>query len=179
MDSNERLRNSIKKFIKNSHASYLTDLDINPELQTSLIYPTCDLFLTKQQYDSLWRFLNAIGEDKFYLTQFDNVPSGIDSEENTFLCIDKNTDYHEYMEINLYSLSLLISENGTWAIFIDETLDGGIGIFVASQKYMEAFQLCYPQLSNDLLSYQEDAKGFDEFYSTEYYDKLMKILHIY
>ena len=176
MENNKNLCKFIKKIIAVSYASSLVDLKINKNLETILLYPTNDLFLTQQQYKTLWQFLNIVGESKCYLTQFDNVESGIDSETNTFLCIHNNLSYNEYLDFNLFSLSMLLSEKGRWAIFIEETLEDGIGLFIADKKYMDIFKNCYLDYCRDLTHYQEDIKKFHNFTNDEYCIKLMKLL---
>ncbi len=174
MIHNGDLRKAIKIIIENSHASSLIDLNINKNFKASLIYPTYDLYLTKQQYDNFWEFLDIIGEGECYLTQFDNCEGGIDSKENTFLRIHKDMTYEEYININLFSVSVLVSKNGKWAIFIEETLEDGIGLFVADEKYIDIFKRRYQ--NDDLAQYQKDVSRVPNFIYDPYYIKLMKLL---
>lgn len=143
MNINER--NNLKKIIQNQHANYLSDIKLVPGHTSLILYPTNDLLLTEGQFNVLKKFLERLGETEFCLTQFDGGGlEGLFSDVNTVKKFPLESTYSQYCETNLYSISVLFSINGKWAIIIDETFDWGVGLFVSNKTYVDIFNdLCF------------------------------------
>ena len=140
IDIDDKIKNSICFFVKSPIADDLIELKINDELEKAIIYPTSDLYLTKKQFESFKAFLLNIYEDNFLLTQFGTGQDGVFSSCNKAYRFNKNVSYEDYYRLNLYSLTMLFSINKTWAIFIDETADAGIGLFLGEKNISKVFK---------------------------------------
>ncbi len=154
----EELKTIIASYIKVPRADTLTDISFEKPLDKIVLYPTNDLYLTESQYNAFIKFLNNLHEERFFVTQFDGGRNGIFSDDNIVWEIGQDTKYKDYYNINLFSLSMLFSQNGKWAIFIEETLDGGIGLIMGDKDSIIEFKKSYPQYSQEEESYSKVMK---------------------
>lgn len=171
----------LRKILISEKANSLLDVKLVYGCQSLLLYPTNDLWLTEKQYAVLKDFLKKIGENEFYYTQFDGSSTqkdgkvkvcdnskGIFSKTNPVFKFSLNRDYSDYYDTFLFSVSVLFSINGTWAILIDETFDAGYGIFVSNADNVDRFRELYESVKTEYLEwmderrYVEDVKFYKE-----------------
>ena len=172
---NEQESNVLKKIIKSEHLNDLFAIELTQEYEKMFLYPTNDLWLTEKQYEILKDFLKTIGENEFYLTQFDGGSvkekfSSLFSKYNPVYKFNLETDYTEYCQPFFYSVSVLFSLKGTWAILIDESFYAGYGILIVSKENIVKFKKLYESLSNDFNNYMKDEIYLKE---NEYYKSLL------
>lgn len=162
----------LKKIVQSQQANYLFEIQLESEFIASILYPTNDLYLTTGQFNVLKKFLETIGEKEFYLTQFDGGGfEGIFSESNPVCKFNLKSTYSDYCKSFLYSLSVLFSVNGTWAIFIDETLDAGYGIFASNEEYLNEFKKLYEPIKTERPEWMDEKRYVED---REYYKKLLR-----
>ncbi len=149
---NDSERTVLKKFIVGGTASRgLADVKFASGHTVTMVYPTNDLWLTKRQFEMLKRFLKLIGEKEFLLADFDGGKSleGLFSEHSDVRKLSVCSRYSSYHNINLSSVSVMFSSSGAWALLLDETLDGGWGVFLSDEKHTEIFNKCYEPVKED------------------------------
>lgn len=171
-------KNALSKILSVDKVNSLFDIKLAQGYQRLMLYPTYDLWLTEKQYVVLKDFLKIIGEDEFYFTQFDGSGlqkekqyNGIFSEKNPVYKFDLNTKYSEYNNLFLFSVSVLFSTSGTWAIFVDETFDAGCGIFVSNKDYVNMFEKLYEPIKNEYRAWMDDQRYIEDI---KYYEKLLE-----
>lgn len=167
----------LKKFINNESINELCELKLVLGCTACIIYPTNDLWLSEKQYAVLLDFLKKIGENEFYLTQFDGASvqdsknfCSIFSETNPVYKLEIDRPYETYNSLPLYSVSVLFSVMGTWAIFIDETFDAGYGIFVSSRDLVDKFIALYKSVKAEFSVLMNDKQYKDHI---AYYKDLL------
>lgn len=168
---NQNESRMLKKIIQSQHANELFDIKLEPKYCTLMLYPTNDLWLTEGQFDVLKRFLKNIGENEFCLAQFDGGGfDGLFSNTNSVKRFTLESSYSQYCDTHLYSISVLFSIKGEWAIIIDETLDWGIGLFVSNKTYADIFNNLYHEIRNEFKKFMTE----QEYYKEKiYYEKLL------
>ncbi len=163
----------LQKFIKSTRLNYLFEVELTPNQNVFMLYPTNDLWLTEKQFQVLKKFVELLGEKNFCLTQFDGgTPfEGLYSATNEVYELNIQSTYEEYYSLNIHSISVLFSTKGSWVILIDETFEAGYGIIVTSKEFVEKFKILWKQIepSNlELMDYQSYSK------SVEYYEEILK-----
>lgn len=167
----------LNEIVKSKYVNCLYDIKLNPMLWGYMLYPTNDLWLTKKQFQVLKEFIKQIGEYEFCLAQFDGSSlkerenfQGLFSESNPVYYFSLDNDYSEYKNISLFSVSVLFSSRGNWAILLDETFDAGYGIFVSCKEYVEKFKELYHAIYTEYRQWMDD-KRFEE--DLKYYQSLL------
>lgn len=169
MNANES--KMLKRIIQSQQANYLFEIQLVFGLSTLILYPTNDLYLTLGQFNAVKKFLEIIGEEEYYLTQFDGGGfDGIFSESNPVYKYNLKSTYSDYCKPYLYSVSVLFSANGTWAILIDETFDAGYGIFVSNEEYLNKFKKLYELIKAERPEWMDEKRYVED---VEYYKKLL------
>ena len=155
---NRTFSDIMKKIVYSERAESLIELKVNPDFEKILLYPTNDLYLSEVQFKAFLDFLNKINTKRCFLTQFDGGWEGIYARENIVWELTQETSYEEYLGAKLYSLSMLFANDGEWAIFIEESLNGGIGLFVGKKEMVDIFQVSYTKCNYDLERYIQETK---------------------
>lgn len=163
----------LKKFVTNTRLDYLFDVKLAEGKRAVMLYPTYDLWLFEPQFKLLQQFARQLGEKNFFLTQFFDIER---RKKRLFRTIKSHklttrTTYEEYLSVNLYSISVLLSVKGTWALLIDETFHDGYGIFISDSKTVEQFELLLKQLPPDNIQV-EDREHYVKY--QKYYEDLLK-----
>lgn len=146
------IKDNLLTLIRNRHISDIGDLDICEGLCTSLIYPTDDFFLYKDQFDAVMQLI--INDEKMLILQVD-WDNAIYSSESKVYSFDKSIDYLEYRNIWLDYKTLIFSDSFKWVIVIDECVEGGIGILVADSDIIERFESFYKREKIDIVDFFE------------------------
>lgn len=173
---NRTLSDIMKKIIYSERAESLIELKINPNFEKILLYPTNDLYLSEVQFKAFLAFLNKINIKSCFLTQFDGGWEGIYAKENMIWELTQENSYEEYLGTNLYSLSMLFANDGEWAIFIEESLNDGIGLFVGTKEIVDIFQSCYTKYKHDLERYIQETKEVCGQSNPDYFKSLIELL---
>lgn len=162
----------VKKFIHSEETRSLSEVKLLPGYTKFMLYPTNDFWLTEGQFDVLKKFLKEIGEYEFYLTQFLGALNreGLYSEANKVYKFNLDSEYSSYYDLFLYSVPILFSSKGTWAILTDETFEAGYGLFISSEAYVEKFKKLYESVRTEYKEWLDD-ETYEE--SKKFYEELL------
>lgn len=147
IEYSKKFYSEIKQLIDAQRIESLIDVEIPEDLHASLLYSTDDYFLSEKQFSSLVKLLQE--GDSLYVMQLGDSDdlSELNHElyEFPFFC-----SYEDYRALDFYSISILFSSQYNWVLVIDESLEGGIGLFVGEKDAVDLFESFYGRTAKDL-----------------------------
>lgn len=173
--------NMISQFTSTNHADYIQDVKLKSNHKKYLLSVTNDMYLSEKQFVAIKKLLHQLGENNLYLIQYDGGTNfddwkegedsvkqqyeqfGIFSPYNNVYVLNLDTNYSDYQDIPLYSLSVILSANGSFAIFIQEEKDFGTGLFVARREIIEQYKRIYEQLNITNYVFSDNQRAIDEY----------------
>ena len=150
----------LKKLIVQGTFDNIYDVAFVEGIKRIILFPTNDLILNENQFDTLVNSL-IIGKEALYLMQL-GENSDIFSQGNAVFKFAPPHLYREYFkcyeEENLYSICIMFSDSFEWVCVIDECLEGGVAILAGYPTVINEFELKYGNSKNDLNNYLDFLK---------------------
>lgn len=150
--NNNLIINKLKKFINNGTFDYIMDAGYNDCYLKTLMFPTDDLHLTKEQFESLTHLLND-GETIYVMQMAWDMKDGFFDINNQCFQLKSPIEYSEYASLELYTISLLVPTQFNWIVLVEENLDNGEALFIGDKKVTEQFRQIYSSNQDDLAKY--------------------------
>ena len=119
-------------------------------MKKTLIYPTNDVQLYEDQFDSLLHTMNTEGQ--LIVAQV-GYNDNVFEKDNVVYLFDRPFTYADYAALNLYRAVIMFSSSYEWIIAIDESLEGGEALFVGTPERVRLFESFYGRTKTDLLQF--------------------------
>lgn len=152
--TNMNLIEKLKALTGQNRNATICEVNFHPGYNTVFLFPTYDVYLNEQQYMALRNFLTQLNEKTFYVlnyyTLLQEKSYQVLTDHEFIYQLNSDTSYEEYTDLFLTEMSYIVSENFNWFIAIEESIENGMGIFVADRNLIALFQKCYPQYRLDL-----------------------------
>ena len=144
-DIMQHLQMLLKKFPR----EYICEAEFRKKFEKTLLYPTDDVLLYKNQFDSLMSVALKSNKEIFLLAE------GYDGsfENGQLFVLSGLNDYEEYSKLNISTLNILFSPSEDWIVLIEESLEGGIAILAGTHIFLEQFRSMYSQGESDFRNY--------------------------
>lgn len=159
--TDESVVERLKRFLRKGMFDCINEDALTGEVQKRLLYPTDDFYLTKDQFATIKRLLRPNENLNLLQMGFDE---GFFSLKNIYYQMDYNIEYQDYHKIWVDSISVLFPDSYEWIVLIDEAAEGGLGMFIASEKPIKKFTQKYTNLTADVIRFVEffaSRKHFD------------------
>ena len=137
----------LENILKTKEVKSLAGLAFSEKVDSSILYPTDDYFLTEFQFQSIVKLLSQ--NDKLYVMQM-GANDDLDSLEHEIYELSYPYSYTDYRSLDFYSISIIFSSQCDWIIIIDESLNGGIGLFVGDVAKVSFFETVYAKTKSDI-----------------------------
>ena len=124
----------------------------NKAFERILLYPTNDVLLTEEQFCAL---RNAMNGEFLYAREVGETGKWYDMGQ-PFYRLSKCDTYEQFVQLPFWSISVFFDETFDWVILIDESLEGGIGLLLASEEIKDSFVKYYP--------YKRDVDRFEQHF---------------
>ena len=145
-------RNKLESLIRSglSKFTYIHDIKFADDMKKTLIYPTNDVQLYEDQFDSLLHTMNT--EEQLIVAQV-GYNDNLFEKDNVVYLFDRPFTYADYAALNLSSAVIMFSSSYEWIIVIDESLEGGEALFVGTPERVRLFESFYGRTKTDLLQF--------------------------
>ena len=156
----------LESFITIKEIDLLHELELQPDVQAVLVFPTDDVYLTEKQYRAIQKLVPSN----------EKIHSGLvrmmfGEPLVKHYCFDANSDYQVYRAGLLDGMSFLYSDNSDWIVLIDENSENGEALFIGSPKSVKDFSEEYGSIESDRLK-------FEAFYQKEFTDRNVSKSHL-
>ena len=142
----------LKRFLRKGMFNSINEDVLTEGFQKRILYPTNDFHLTKEQFHAIKCLLQPDENLILFQMGFDD---GFFSPKNSYYKINCDINYREYDEIWIDSISALSSDTWEWLVLIDEALEGGLGVFIASEEVVKKFSEIYVNMTTDIIRFVE------------------------
>lgn len=146
-----KIMKHLQMILKTFPKDYISEAEFRKKFEKTLMYPTDDVLLYKDQFDSLLSAALKSDKEIFLLTEGYN--GSFDNGE-LFVLSDLN-DYEEYTKLNVSTLNVLFSSSEDWIVLIEESLEGGIAVLAGSHDFVRRFRSIYSKSESDFRNYVE------------------------
>ncbi len=154
-----KLQATVRYLLGTDTVCVLTDLHRPKEYAGVLLYPTDDLLLTQPQFAALCQSISQ--EDHLYVFQMGDS-AALCNQDRTVCELTAPFFDDEYRSLEFYSISVIISAKGEFALVIDESLEGGIGLLFATHSFADRFTTANGNTERDIARlkrfFKEDSK---------------------
>lgn len=141
---NKKIIKRMKSIIELTSNASLEEVQTKKNFEKIMLLHTNDVYLSMEQFFALQNFLKEVKEEYCYVLNYyalsDEKSFEVLPDSKVVYLVDKNVTYNQYTEIFLCELSLIVSKNFNWIIAIEESVEGGVGIFAADPVLVRIFQ---------------------------------------
>lgn len=130
----------------------LDTLSPAPSTMKIFLFTPEDYYLSKDQFDTVKTIIQP--NESLYVAQLGYVQHSI-SKLTEVYSFKQPLDFQKYKEIWLDTLSFVFSDSCEWLIVVDESLNGGEGIFVGNDVRAAQFWKQYKNANRDILKFIE------------------------
>ena len=142
----------INNLLKYYKIENIDDVLFVDNLYKILIYPTDAFYLHREQFDAIINIID--NQDILFVTQLGYDGELADSK-NSIHQIKFPFDYNQYRSIQLETISILCSSKFNWILVIDESIEGGEGVFAGTKDIVDKLKISYDRCLIDLINFVE------------------------
>ena len=143
----EAFVNQLKNILINERIETIEDVAFSNSMGKKLLYPTNDLLLYEHQFSTLVSCLDS--SENLYIFQVSN--NGKWDDQHDLFQISAPFSYSEYNSLYFYNPTIMFSDSFSWALVIDESLEGGIGILAGNFEFIRRYEERVPCSDKDLI----------------------------
>ena len=144
-----KIMKHLQMLLKTFPKDYISETEFRKKFEKTLMYPTDDVLLYKDQFDSLISV--ALKSDKEIFLLAEDYEGSFDNGE--LFVLSDLSDYEEYAKLNLSTLNVLFSSSEDWIVLIEESLEGGIAVLAGSHDFVRQFKSIYLKGESDFRNY--------------------------
>ena len=144
-----KIMKHLQMILKTFPKDYISEAKFRKKFEKTLMYPTDDVLLYKDQFDSL--LSAALKSDKEIFLLAEDYEGSFDNGE--LFVLSDLSDYEEYAKLNLSTLNVLFSSSEDWIVLIEESLEGGIAVLAGSHDFVRQFKSIYLKGESDFRNY--------------------------
>ena len=144
-----KIMKHLQMLLKTFPKDYIFEAEFRKKFEKTLMYPTDDVLLYKDQFDSLISV--ALKADKEIYLLAEDYEGSFDNGE--LFVLSDLSDYEDYAKLNLSTLNVLFSSSEEWIVLIEESLEGGIAVLAGSHDFVRQFKSTYLKGESDFRNY--------------------------